>query len=386
MNKIFTIVKKELKRYFTDKRTLISLFLPGILIFIIYSFMGNIMSSAIDGDSDHLYIIYTENLPDNYQDMYADFYGKTNLNKDAKTSEEVMELLKEDSIDLYIKFDSDFEEKLALGDMPNVEVFYSSNTQTSLNLFSYTIEKLGETAYTVTQNYYINNNPALAYDVAVHEDVDSTKMFIQMMMPFLLVILLFSGCMAISAEAIAGEKERGTIYTLLVTPTKRSQIAIGKIFALSIVSLVSASVSFMGTIMSLPKLMGGEANITLSMYSLTDYLAIFLVILITVIFFTSVLLLISSYAKSVKEAGQLALVVMIPTMIIGVTSMLGTNEELWASFIPIYNSITTMSSIFSGNINYLNFIMTIIVNALIIGLIIFLLTKMFNSEKIMRSN
>ena len=385
MNKILTIVKKELKRYFTDKRTLISLFLPGILIFIIYSVMGNIMSSQYSTDN-HLFSVYTESMPDAYKNIFDGFDSKVNIKENEVGSSVGLDAVKNGEVDLFIKFDSDFSEKLANGEQPNVEVFYSSDTQASVMLYSYTMEKLGETAYNVTVNYLINASPDTAYDVNVPEEEDSSRMYLQMMMPFLLIIFLFSGCMAISSEAIAGEKERGTIYTLLVTPTKRSEIAIGKILALSIVSLVSASVSFVGTIISLPKLMGGDANISLAIYNFTDYLAIFLIILVTVIFFTSVLLLISSYAKSVKEAGQLALVVMIPTMIVGVTSMLGTNDKVWASFIPIYNSITTMSGVFAGNINILNFILTIVTNIVIVGIIVYLLTKMFNSEKIMRSN
>ena len=385
MNKIWTIVKKELKRYFTDRRTLISLFLPGLLIFAIYNLMGNIMASKISEDS-HLYIVYTENEPNSYNNLYSEYPGTVSMKNSDKTTEESIELVKNGTIDLFIKFDSDFEAKIAAGEKPNVDVYYSSSSSTSPVIYNYTLEELSTTAYIVTPVYTINAKDGVIYDVSPVNEEDSSRMFIQMMMPFLLVILLFSGCMAISAEAIAGEKERGTIYTLLVTPTPRSHIAIGKILALSIVSLVSASVSFAGTILSLPKLMGGDVSLTLSMYGIIDYLAIFLVILCTVILFTSILLLISAYAKSIKEAGQLALVVMIPTMIIGVASMLGTNEHIWATFIPIYNSITTMSSIFAGNIIYLNFILTIVSNIVIVSIIIYLLTKMFNSEKIMRSN
>ena len=386
MNKIFTIVKKELKRYFTDKRTLISLFLPGILIFFIYSFMGNIMTSRFNGEDNHLYVVYTENLPEAYNNMFNEFGNNVRVKNNEKTIDEAKSSLQNDEIDLVVVFPNDFENKINNGEKPNVEVFYTTNMETSLNLYNYTINKLGETAFNIEVVYFVNGDLNTNYDLAIHEEGDSTKMFIQMMMPFLLVIFLFSGCMAISTEAIAGEKERGTIYTLLVTPTKRSEIAIGKILALSIVGLVSASVSFIGTILSLPKLMGGETSLALSMYGFGSYIAIFLIILVTVILFTSVLLLISAYAKSIKEAGQLALVLMIPTMLVGVTSMLGSNEHLWASFIPIYNSITTMSKIFGGNIDYLGFILTVATNLLVVGIVIYLLTKMFNSEKIMRSN
>ena len=385
MNKIITIVKKELKRYFTDKRTLVSLFLPGLLIFMIYSIMGNIITSKLD-DSGHLYQVEAINMPASYENMYEASDMNVKIRKSGKTLDESIEDLKNGVIDLVIAYPEDFEAKVNNDEKPNVSVYFSSTSDTSLTVYNYTLSVLSETAMEINFKFFINGDINGAYDVGVTSEEDSSKMFIQMMMPFLLIIFLFSGCMAISTEAIAGEKERGTIYTLLVTPTKRSEIAIGKILALSIVSLVSASVSFLGTILSLPKLMGGETSILLSIYGFMDYLAIFLIILVTVILFTSVLLLISAYAKSIKEAGQLALVLMIPTMLVGVTSMLGANDKIWASFIPIYNSITSMSQVFAGNINIVNFLLTIVTNLVIISLVIFLLTKMFNSEKIMRSN
>lgn len=383
MNKIWTITKKELKRYFTDKRTLISLFLPGILIFIIYSIMGNIVTDMTSVDDTHIYQVCSFNMPDEYQNIYDDSGMKTKFITDV-SKEQAIKDVEEGKYDLVVVFDEGFNDKVANGEQPNVELFYNSKNSKSEFLFEYTYGELSSTAINVTYNYYINADPNTRYNLASDEDI--SRQFIQMMMPFLLIIFLFSGCMAISTEAIAGEKERGTIYTLLVTPTKRSEIAIGKILALSIVSLVSATVSFIGTILSLPKLTGGATEFSLSIYSVGDYLAIFAIIIMTVTFFTSLLLLISSYARSVKEAGQLALVVMIPTMLLGITSMLGTTEGLWPSFIPIFNSISTMSLIFAGDIHIVGFLLTIASYICYIGLIVYLLTRMFNSEKIMRSN
>ena len=383
MNKIWTITKKELKRYFTDKRTLMSLFLPGILIFIIYSIMGNIVTGMTSVDDTHVYQTCAFNMPDEYQNIYDDSDMKTKIITNV-SQDQAIKGVEEGTYDLVIIFDEGFSNKVANGEQPNVEMFYNSKNSKSEFLYEYTYNALSSTALNVTFNSYINADPNTRYNLASDEDI--SRQFIQMMMPFLLIVFLFSGCMAISTEAIAGEKERGTIYTLLVTPTKRSEIAIGKILALSIVSLVSATVSFIGTILSLPKLTGGATEFSLSIYSVGDYLAIFAIIIMTVIFFTSLLLLISSYARSVKEAGQLALVVMIPTMLVGVTSMLGAIEGLWPSFIPIFNSISTMSLIFAGDINIVSFLITIASYLCYISLIIYLLTRMFNSEKIMRSN
>ena len=386
MNKIITIVKKELKRYFTDKRTLVSLFLPGLLIFMIYSIMGNIITSKLD-DSGHLYQVEAINMPASYENMYEASDMNVKIRKSGKTLDDSIEDLKNGVIDLVIVYPEDFEAKVNNGEKPNVSVYFSSTSDTSLVVYNYTLTALSETAMEINFKFFINGDINGAYDVGVTSEEDSSKMFIQMMMPFLLIIFLFSGCMAISTEAIAGEKERGTIYTLLITPAKRSQIAIGKILALSIVSLVSATVSFLGTISSLPKLMGsGNMGSIFTTYGIGTFIAIFVIILIAVIFFTSLLLLLSSFAKSVKEASQLALVVMIPTMLAGVTTMIGTSSSVITSIIPIYNSIKAMSNIFSGEIDYLALFITIGSNLLYIGLFVFLLTKMFNSEKIMRTN
>ncbi|MCK7484352.1 MAG: ABC transporter permease subunit [Bacillus subtilis] len=61
------------------------------------------------------------------------------------------------------------------------------------------------------------------------------------LLPMLVVMFMFTGAMAIGPESIAGEKERGTIATLLVTPVKRREIALGKVFSLGVLSLISAA-------------------------------------------------------------------------------------------------------------------------------------------------
>lgn len=385
MKNIFTIVKKELKRYFTDKRTLISLILPGLLIFVIYSIMGSITQSSNAEPKDVLYKVAIVNEPNDekYTNMFKN--GNIKVAIEKGTDEEIKTKLEEKIVDLYIVYDEAFLTKLENKESPNVSILFNSSNENSDFLYSYVSNYLGELAYTVTVNFTING-PDGNYDYA--KSGDATKMFIQMLMPLLLIIFLFTGCMSICSEAIAGEKERGTIYTLLVTPTKRSEIALGKILALSIVALVSATASFIGTILGVPKLVSGAANgISLSVYGISTYIAIFLIILLTVIFFTSLLLLLSSFAKSVKEASQLALVIYIPTMLAGVLSMIDSgNASFTVGFIPIYNCIKTMSNIFSGEINYVLFTITIASNVIYTGILVFLLTKMFDSEKIMGAN
>ncbi len=378
MRNIFIIMKKELRRFFKDKRMLASLILPGLMIFLIYSLMGSFMGSNFSMDENHEYIVCVLNKPNEIilpTELKVDY----DYNEDNKTLEFLQTELKEEKLDLIIEFDSDFtikEGTVVEEELSSVKLYQNSASVNS----SY--------CYSIFNQYFnkIGNKPVFnltSQDLATNED--TSKMIITMIMPFLLTILLFSGCMGVTTESIAGEKERGTIATLLITPVKRSHIAIGKILALSITAVVSALSSFIGLIASLPNLLEGQ-NISMAMYGPLTYISIFIVMLITVAIFVVLLSIISTFAKSVKEAAQYAAPIMVLVTIVGISSMLSTSSDFnnFLYLIPIFNSIKCMGLIFNGStFDFIPFLFTIISNVVLFGIGIFVLTKMFNSEKIM---
>lgn len=387
MNNFITIMKKELKRFFGDRRMLISLFLPGILLFLIYNVMGSFMNDALSANEDHTYLCHIENMPEEYQTLIENSNYKIEY-VDIESLDDIKESIKEQNLDISIIFDDNFNEKIENGIVPNVSIYYNSSSPESLEIYTYTYSILLSKASNVSYDFLVNMDSDINYDLASNEDMSA--MIITMILPFLLIVLLFTGCVSIATESIAGEKERGTIATLLVTPTSRTSIALGKILALSITSLTSALVSFLGVILSLPKLLQAESTgITLSMYDIDTYLGILGIIVVTVMFFTTFLSILSTFAKNIKEASQWSSIAMILVTILGVSSMVNTSfdsSRFAIYLIPIYNSVQCMSSIFSLSFNGLHFVITIISNLIYIGLGIYILTKMFNSEKIMSSN
>lgn len=389
MNNILTIIKKELRRFFTDKRMLISFIMPGLIIFVLYSIMGSFIGDAFTANEDYTYNVIVEDVPNEYKAILDNSEYKINYLDEELSMQEIQENIADKNIDLYVSFEENFNDKLANGLTPKVSIYYNSSSPESLELYSYTYSALLTLATNVSYDFLVNMDSSVTYDMATSEDISA--MVVTMMLPFLLLTFLFTGCVSISTESIAGEKERGTMATLLVTPTKRSHIAIGKIIALSIAGLTSALCSFLGVILSLPKLMGAEqgSEITLSMYGIDTYLGILGVIIVTVIFFTTILSIVSALAKNLKEASQWSSVLMIFIMMFGITSLMGmgnipTNPIIY--LIPVYNSVQCMASIFSMSFNGLNFMITILSNILYIFLGVLLLAKMFNSEKIMSSN
>lgn len=219
------------------------------------------------------------------------------------------------------------------------------------------------------------------YDLASKDEKDTQ--FVTMLLPLLIIVLLFSSCLSIASESIAGEKERGTIATLLITPVKRSSIALGKIFAISVTAFVGAIANFIGLVAALPKLVAG-ANLSMSMYNVGSYVGLLFIIVSTVLIFIAILSIISTFAKSVKEASSYSIPVMLLVMLIAATSLIGkSNSQTITYFIPIYNSVQAMGAILSLNFNPINFVITIVTNLAIFALGIVILSKMFNSEKIM---
>ena len=389
MNNILTIIKKELRRFFTDKRMLISFILPGLIIYLLYSVMGSFMGDAFMPSEDYTYNVIVEDMPDEYKVILDNSEYEINYLSSNQSLDQIKQEISDKNVDLYIDFDDNFNTLLQEGKTPNVSIYYNSSSPESSELYTYTYSSLLSLGTNVSYNFLVNMDSSIAYDVATSEDISA--MVVTMMLPFLLLTFLFTGCVSISTESIAGEKERGTIATLLVTPTKRSHIAIGKIIALSIAALVSATCSFVGVILSLPKLMsmGEDTQITLSMYDFSTYVSIFAVILVTVIFFTTILSIISTLSKNLKEASQWSSVLMIFIMMLGVTSMIGMGNiasNPLVYLIPVYNSVQCMSGIFAMSFNGLNFIITILSNIVYIGFGVYILAKMFNSERIMSSN
>jgi sodium transport system permease protein len=206
------------------------------------------------------------------------------------------------------------------------------------------------------------------------------------MLPLLLMTFLYSGCVAVAPESIAGEKERGTIATLLVTPMKRSSLALGKIISLSVMALLSGVSSFLGTMLSLPKLMGDSMpGISASVYGVSDYAMLLGVLLTTVLTLISGIAVLSAMAKNVKEAGTLVTPLMMVVMFVGLVPMIssGGEKSLVQFVIPLNNSVQCMHGIFSFSYDPMQVVVTIVSNIVIAGVLAFVLTKLFDSEKVM---
>ena len=387
MQNIWTIVKKELKRIFTDRRMLVTLILPGLMIFILYSLMGSVLSETVTVPEDYTYKVSIVNHPSEFDSFNQNPAYPVELTVVDGTLwiDEVKLAITEKTVDLLIVYEADFYTKMLAYSIdsglpaPQVEIFYNASSNESSSIYSYYTSMLLAYESNISNKFDINRGDT-SYNLA--SSTDMSIQFVTMLVPFLLITFLFTASLSIASESIAGEKERGTIATLLSTPTKRSEIALGKVIALSITALASAASSFFGLMLSLPKLIGED--FTMAMYDFGTYVLLFTVLISTILIFIVLISIISAYAKSIKEASSLAMPLMIVIMLIGISSMFGTSSsDMIMYFIPVYNSVQSITFILSLEVNYLFLTITILVNLMVVGLGTILLTRMFDSEKVM---
>lgn len=209
---------------------------------------------------------------------------------------------------------------------PNVEIYYNSAETESTHFYNEVSDILETYETSISNKLDINAGDSVYYDCATSKD--TTGQMFSMMMPLLLMMFLYSGCMSVAPESIAGEKERGTIATLLVTPMRRSSLALGKVFSLSIIALLAGCSSFIGTFAALPKMMGGElTGVDSSVYTPMDFAMLLLIILSTVMVLVSMIALDSAFAKSVKEAATTVSPFTIVVTFIGLSPMLSQGKR-----------------------------------------------------------
>lgn len=373
MKNVLTIIKKEFNRFFRDRRMVITVLLPGILIYVLYSIMGTAMGDLGKVDEDFKPAVCVINMPENLSEPLGAAITLIEGTAEDKT------LVEEGSLDALVVFPENFSAELSAGNTPEVKVYYNSAKDNSVYAYSVINGLLGainKTAFTV-------NSSQEKFDLANERDM--TAKITSMLVPMLMFALLSAACMAVAPESIAGEKERGTMATMLITPVKRVELALGKIISLTCFAMLSGISSFLGVMFSLPKLMGGLITAeTAAFYSVGDWFMVFAVIISVVLVIISAFAVLSAYAKSVKEAGSIITPLMMVIILLGMVSMFFSSvPPLGLYAVPLLGSGLAMSSIMSFTITPAAVILSVVSNLVTAALLVVLLGFMFKSEKIM---
>ena len=375
-----TIIKKEFARFFGDRQLLFTtVIMPGLLIYIVYSLMGTGIQKMITEGANETVTMRVENMPPSLAPLLMQIDSSIVVVPQAFGQEDIEQLEDKDINGVLLRFPENFEAAVAgmpVDEVPMVEIYYNSTNNASARVHMIVSGLLSNYArpFTVSD-----------LDQASEESIGA--MIWSKILPMLIIMMLFSGVMAIAPSSIAGEKERGTVATLLVTPMRRNELALGKIISLSGIALLSGISSFIGIALSLPKMVPvGEGALAFH-YTTTDYVVLLLVIFASVLIMASAISLLSALAKDVKNAGTMVVPFMLVVMLAGLLPMFqsSTPTNLGIYLIPFYNSIEVMTAVFAHEMTWLPVIVTLASDVVYTGIAVWGLTRMFNSEKIMFS-
>ena len=372
MREIRLICKKELSRVLTDRKMLFSIFLlPAIIMVVVMNVMTSFSENLENDVKSHAPIVYLQSAPEGVEQYLKAYNEKMDL-RTMDDEQKVTEEIRDGSADLWIAFPQDFLEQIEVyktGDeIPQIKVYYNPS------------ERVGDmqslTVFTVN-----SDNP----DMVIQDEQKAGGKALGMMLPYFVTILLFAGAMGLGTDMVAGEKERGTMASMLVAPIKRSSIVLGKVFALMIISGISSVVYVAVMVGFLPQMMGayGSEGLGLSLEVGQVLMMAFLLIAIAFLY-SGIIVLISVFAKDTKEASSYIMPVYMLILILGIATMFTTqNIENWYYAVPVFNTALALQGILTGDVSVMQYAVTL-AETLILGMILItVIAKAFESEKVM---
>lgn len=398
MSGIKQICGKELARVFKDKKMIFSVFfLPVIIMVGIMTLVSSLSSSAQEDVESHKAIVYLQNAPAGFEEFLKAVDKECDVYTVSDRAE-TEDMIKNGGADLLIEFPEGFLDEVSSyqtgAPTPQVKTYYNPSEDYSRAaydtisngvlesyrqlLLSDRVEDMeGLTVFTVN-----SDNP----EMVIQDEEKASGKVLGMMLPYFVTILLFAGAMGIGTDMVAGEKERGTMASLLVSPIKRSSIVLGKVFSLMIISGVSSVVYVGAMVAFMPQMMsgmGGDMGLDLSLNP--KQIGMMAALLVAIAFlYSAIIVLVSVFAKTVKEANSYVMPVYMLVLVLGITTMFTTKTpHEWFYAVPIYNTSLTLQGILTQEVTMMQYGMTLGVTLVLGAVLIGVIAKAFESEKVM---
>ena len=222
------------------------------------------------------------------------------------------------------------------------------------------------------------------------------------LVPMFLLQFILAGSMATAIDSTAGEKERGTLEVLLVSPVRRAEVVVGKLLATSAVALTSAGFGLIGLLISgvvsalllrggAGKLagglnssgLGGQLSVTPGGLTVLALMALSAALLLS-----ALLIAVSIFARSYKEAQTyvtpITLLILLPAVALQFSDFIGRGPALYA--VPVVNAMVVILDIVKGVLNTEMALLAVGVNLLFTGLLVLLAVRSFGREQVIFRN
>ena len=370
MNTIIAIFKKELTDVLRDRRTLFFMIVMPVIVMPLI-FIGALKFQQYQSKKSEEKILNIAIINETSDTQIRDYLLE-------QKGVELVENINLDSLELGIKNDSlqgglyigkNFLNDISSNAMGKVEVYYKSS-----DLMSKAKNRINNALESYKKKVVSERLSRFNIDKALLEPLDiitkdmSTKKetmgkALGGVVPYMLVIFIFLGAMYPAIDLGAGEKERGSLETLLSSPATKFEITVGKLMVVSLAGMVSGLISVIGISSPLYFIDSIPDQIKTTVLEIINPFMIISVITLMIpiaIFFASMLLSISFYARSFKEAqslmGPLNIIIIVPLML---TLGPGIEIDHITALIPLINVGLLTKEILAGSMEPVFFVETL---------------------------
>lgn len=385
----FEVFRKEISELFRDKRVTFGAFvMPALTVFMMFQLIGTIEKSVRKQQGSPITFVAGG------EDSAIAKVFKDNKIRTVATLEEGRALVEKGESQLVLSLTPTFENDLATG-QATLKAVYNS-TEPLSQVMVRTVEEQIRQAYAKVAEQRLKDrgvDPKLATPVVV-ERIDVAKEeakkgeALASFLPYLILLWAFYGGMSAVGDMVAGEKERGTMETLLVSPIKRHEVALGKFAALFLICVASSLCALIGVVLGVSVFKStsafGDGSLALPLSSIG---AMMVTLLPLVGFFAAMLLLVSTWARNMREAqtylAVVSFIVLIPTVLSNVIGFTGLARAAYIGYVPVLSSAVVLRGALLGDPNWTVAIQSLAVNALLAALLLHTAVQMFRQERIL---
>ena len=377
-NNLGNMLKKELRDMFRDKKSLAMMLVIPIFIPLLVIGMSALFEMQMTQDpSEYNLIGFDYEL----SEVENNIIQELNINPVIGTEEELKQKFDNNEINLYVlKDDNNYTIN---GDDSEATTYASMLVESYFNSYKNYLQNEYLTDKNINSDEVINI--INLKENIVKQDSYFANYIINYAFLFIIMAITVSATYP-ATDTTAGEKERGTLETLLTFPIRSKDIIIGKFLSVSISSIITGLISLILTIVSL--LLANNmftiyegSNLMLPITSL-----IFAIVVIVAYSFliSGLCIAIASNSKTFKEAQSaltpLTFISFFPGMIAFMINIQTTNI---LALIPFINFTLIFTDITNGNIDYLNIFLMLLSTIVIIAVVLSIIIKQYKSEKVL---
>ncbi len=361
MKDILNIARKEFKDTIRDKRTLMAMIVVPLLLFpVIFTVVSGLQSESMEkAMSRELKVALAgSKVPAGLQGHLEGGQNLRLIPFGQDTS--YRRYVRSDSLDAAIAVSEDFQSRVDNMQTGRIIICFQSTEegveQRLANLLEQYKAKLRRERLAKLDISEEAIQPVMFDMVDMSTMQEKIGKYIGGFIPYIFIIFCFIGAMYPAIDLFTGEKERGTIETILTTPVKRIHILTGKmsvVVATGIISALLAIVGLFGGLNFADTLPAQITEITGDILRPQFILLLLSMLIPLTIFFAGILIPISIYSKSFKEAQSIITPINILVILPGIVGLMpGIELDLQTALIPVINIALATKEIVAGTIDY----------------------------------